>query len=183
MEPSGTLTLEEYQALPETEPATEYVEGELRQKMVPKRAHSTLQKTMVILLGKWREGEFDALPEASIDFQVEKRIRSLVPDVSVYPVETIQQTPWDANFIQPPLLAVEILSPGQSIPQLLEKTAFYLEAGVPLVWLVDPQERSVTVCRPDRLPEVCRGEDPLKDETLLPGFSVSVREIFEMALL
>lgn len=179
----GTLTLEEYQALPETEPATEYVEGELRQKMVPKRAHSTLQKTMVILLGKWREGVFDALPEASIDLQVGKRIRSLVPDVCVYPVETIKQTPGDANFTQPPLLAIEILSPGQSIPQILEKTAFYLEAGVPLVWVVDPRGRSITVCRSDRLPQVCRGEDRLEDETVLPGFSVSVREVFERALL
>lgn len=44
MQPSGTLTLEEYRMLPETEPATEYVEREMRQKLVPKRAHSTLQK-------------------------------------------------------------------------------------------------------------------------------------------
>ena len=141
-----------YQVLPETDPPTEYVEGKLRQKRVTKRGHRSLQDAFTSFLRDWAKsgGRFDSEKEWNIDFQIEERIRSLLPEVAIYPVNKIQKTPWDERFKEPPLLMVEILSSGQSIPQFLEKIAFYLEVGISLVWLVDPKEKTVTAFLPDR---------------------------------
>ncbi len=47
-----------------------------------------------------------------------------------------------------PTLCVEILSPSEVVERIDEKTDAYLAAGVPLVWLLDLHDKSVTVYRP-----------------------------------
>ena len=59
-----------------------------------------------------------------------------------------------------------------------EKVLDYLEARASLVWVVDPRARTVTVYRPDGSASLLRGDDRLLGEEVLPGFSVSLNEIF-----
>ncbi len=77
-----------------------------------------------------------------------------------------------------PDLAVEVLSPSDRIPDALSKVAMYLQAGVQLVWLVDPLERSVTVFRPDASPKTLGEVDVLDGSSVLPGFTLPLAEIF-----
>ncbi len=78
-----------------------------------------------------------------------------------------------------PDLAVEVVSPGDRWDEVEEKVTEYLNAGVRMIWVVTPKTRSVHVYRPRK--EVLRlsGQDRLLGEDVLPGFEISVTELFE----
>lgn len=77
-----------------------------------------------------------------------------------------------------PDLAVEVLSPSDRMADALSKITMYLEAGVRLVWLVDPETRTVSVFTPDTAPQTLRQGDTLAGGEVLPDFSLSIAEIF-----
>jgi Uma2 family endonuclease len=77
-----------------------------------------------------------------------------------------------------PDLAVEVLSPSDRMVDAMSKVTMYLQAGVRLVWLVDPAERTVTVFRPDAALKLLGEGDALDGGDVLPGFSVPVADIF-----
>jgi Uma2 family endonuclease len=78
----------------------------------------------------------------------------------------------------PPDLAVEVVSPTDEFSEVVEKVTDYLEAGVPLVWVVDPTRRELYVYRPHRRPEVLQAGDELRDEPVLSDFTCRVGELF-----
>jgi Uma2 family endonuclease len=83
------------------------------------------------------------------------------------------------NFVPlAPDLAVEVLSPSDRMADALAKIAMYLDAGVRLVWLVDPASQTVTIFRPDVIPTKLGADDTLDGGDVLPEFSVPVTEIF-----
>ena len=77
-----------------------------------------------------------------------------------------------------PDLAVEVLSPGDSMRHVAQKIGEFLEMGVPLVWLVDPKRESVTVYRSLSDTEQCGMDDTIDGGTVLPGFSSRVSRFF-----
>lgn len=78
-----------------------------------------------------------------------------------------------------PTLAVEILSPLDTQKNIGRKIKNYLQAGVPLVWIVDPYYHTITVHRPGAEPELFNVQHELSGEPHLPGFRVPVARIFE----
>ena len=81
----------------------------------------------------------------------------------------------------PPRLAVEVLSPSDRFTTITEKVNDYLNAGVELVWLIEPELRSVTICRAGRQAQVLKEADELTGEEVLPGFHCRVGDLFLMA--
>ncbi len=81
----------------------------------------------------------------------------------------------------PPRLAVEILSSSDRYTRITEKVNDYLSAGVELVWLIEPELRSLTVCRAGRQAQVLKEADELTGEEVLPGFRCRVGDLFLMA--
>jgi Uma2 family endonuclease len=78
-----------------------------------------------------------------------------------------------------PDLAVEILSPSNTVEEIHTKIVEYFENGTRLVWVIHPDEKYVLVYHapePDRL---LRSQDQLEGEEIVPGFSVAVSELFE----
>jgi Uma2 family endonuclease len=78
-----------------------------------------------------------------------------------------------------PTLAVEVLSPNDTIEEIHEKIAIYRLAAVPLIWVFDPYDQTVTVHRPDAKPELFNTHQELSGEPHLPGFRVPVARLFE----
>ena len=77
-----------------------------------------------------------------------------------------------------PDFAAEVLSPSDRRPDALAKVAMYRQAGVQLVWLIDPARRTVTVFQPDDV-IITQGETDILDAgDVIPGFRVPVAEIF-----
>lgn len=77
-----------------------------------------------------------------------------------------------------PDLAVEVVSPGDSATEVLDKVDMYLKAGVRLVWVIDPRVRSVAIHTPDRLVRLLTAGDELDGGEVLPDFRVAVAELF-----
>jgi Uma2 family endonuclease len=79
---------------------------------------------------------------------------------------------------EPPTLAVEVLSPNDRWGAVTRRVTQFLQRGVALVWLVDPDGRTVTVYRGTHLPQVLEGDDELVCEDVLPGFRCRVADFF-----
>lgn len=78
-----------------------------------------------------------------------------------------------------PDLAVEVLSPGDTVSEVGQKVKEYLEAGARMVWVVSPKMRTVTLYRSLTDIEVLTENDTLDGGDVVPGFSFGVREIFD----
>ncbi len=77
-----------------------------------------------------------------------------------------------------PDLAVEILSPNNTAPQIASRITDYLSAGVPLLWVIDPATRLVQIFRGGGSAAWLIGSGELKGENVLPGFTCRVEDIF-----
>jgi Uma2 family endonuclease len=77
-----------------------------------------------------------------------------------------------------PVLVVEILSPNDTQVQIDEKIDGYLKAGVALVWVIDPHDRTVLIYRPGEEPELVNVRQELSGEPPLTGFRVPVAQLF-----
>jgi Uma2 family endonuclease len=99
------------------------------------------------------------------------------PDAAVVLRDRLAGPP-DAFVPLAPDLAVEVLSPSDRMADAMSKVSMYLQAGVRLVWLVDPAERTVTIFRPDGGLKMLGESDTLDGGDVLPGFSLPVVEIF-----
>jgi Uma2 family endonuclease len=79
-----------------------------------------------------------------------------------------------------PEFAAEVLSETDSVFDLEIKVNQYLQAGVKLVWIIHPVSRTVTVWHPnDKKPSVLGIDDELDGETVIPGFKLKVKNLFE----
>src|SRR5439155_2699643 len=79
---------------------------------------------------------------------------------------------------RPPTLAVEVLSPNDKWGKVTRRITQFLSRGIAVVWLVDPEGQSVTVYRPNQLPQVFEGEDELTGGAELTEFRCRVSEFF-----
>jgi Uma2 family endonuclease len=78
-----------------------------------------------------------------------------------------------------PDLIVEVLSPTDQWPAVLEKVTEFLRAGVQEAWVVDPEQQTVHVFRADVSPRIVHRGETLASEPLLPGFAVAAEQLFE----
>jgi Uma2 family endonuclease len=81
---------------------------------------------------------------------------------------------------EPPVLAVEVLSPNDRMSKVNAKIADYLKNGVRVVWLLDPEEKHVTVYRPARAFEIIPEVGELAGGDDLPGFACRVADLFRL---
>lgn len=173
------LTLEEFLTLPEAEPALEFWHGEVTQKVSPKLPHGALQFRFGYQIESFaRPGRLaHVFTETRVTFAGE----SVVPDLIVLRRERI---PRDSrgqvvdDITIPPDIAVEIISPGQSRPELIERCRWYVENGVRLAIFVDPRRRVARLFRPGQDSGDLRGASVLDLGDVLPGFSLTVDELF-----
>ncbi len=80
-----------------------------------------------------------------------------------------------------PDLAVEVLSPSNRGVSILRKVTEYLEAGVLMVWVINPRRRQVTIYRHSEDDMVVRDSEFLENLPELPGFRCAVSDFFPPA--
>jgi len=156
------LTLEEFLQLPETEPASEFIDGQIHQKTMPQGKHSRLQLKFCQAVNQVAEPNQIALafPELRCSFGG----RSIVPDVSVFTRSRIPFDPdgeFDHVFALPSDWVVEILSPDRSATKVIGNILYCLQHGTQLGWLIDPKERSILIFFPTQPPLAMTGIDRL----------------------
>ncbi|MEO6810196.1 MAG: Uma2 family endonuclease [Isosphaeraceae bacterium] len=106
-----------------------------------------------------------------------KKVRR--PDVSFIRQSRMTVAQLADGFVSiAPDLAVEVVSPNDLVYKLAEKIQEYLDAGVPLIWIIYPSTRSVHVHRSDGTIALVRAGQDLDGETVLPGFRCRVADLF-----
>lgn len=78
-----------------------------------------------------------------------------------------------------PDLAVEIVSPSNTLGEIHEKVLDYLDAGTALVWVVEPRGPRVTTYRSRSEIQILGPGDELDAADVVPGFRIGVRALFE----
>ena len=174
------LTLDEFLELPDQKPALEFWEGVVTQKVSPKSDHGRLQPTIAKLLD--HAAEPGNLGWAFTETRATFAGRSVVPDVMFYLRDRI---PRDANgdmaqdFDAPPDIAVEIISPGQTVRELRDRCRWYVDHGVAIALFVNTRDRSVTRFRSGGYEVTLVGTDRIDLAPMLPGFQLAVQELFD----
>lgn len=76
------------------------------------------------------------------------------------------------------ILSVVIPSPSDQIGGIQERVISYRDAGVPLIWVVDTSDRTVTIYRHGQEPTFVNVKPELTGEDVLPGFRVPAAKLF-----
>ncbi len=181
----ATVTTEELLALPSDGVDRWLIRGRLREKpmTVRNRWHSCIMGHVTYFLRAWLEqqsGPRGAVLVGEAGCRLRRTPDSTVGiDVVYIGPDLAAQEPADTSLIDGvPVLAVEILSPEDTVEEINEKVDEYLAASVPLVWVIDPHDRTVLVYRPGAEPELFNVRQDLSGEPHLPGFRVPVAEFF-----
>jgi Uma2 family endonuclease len=120
---------------------------------------------------------------AGADGMLKMRIgRVRLPDVTFVSKDDLPggNVPPERIPMLPPTLAVEVISESNTDAEMRQKMKEYFESGTRLVWLIYPQTRTVQVYRElsDEPAAVLTEKDALDGEAVLPGFTLSVAELF-----
>jgi Uma2 family endonuclease len=174
------MTLEEFLELPEREPALEFEEGTVTQKVSPKGKHSAIQLGAAQLVNRMVRPS--RVARAFTELRTTFAGRSYVPDVSVYRWGRIAV---DANgeiadvFREPPDVTVEIVSPKQSLTKLVRRCLWYAAHGVPVALLVDPIDKTILLFRSGQTVSAIRGDQSVDLSDAVPGLRFAAQELFD----
>jgi Uma2 family endonuclease len=116
----------------------------MRQPLLSVNHSRTIQRISTYL--ERYDDLYDILPE----LEMKLNGKPVKPDVSVYP--NLPED-WDTDVIfitEPPIIAVEVLSPKQAMTDITDKiNNIYFPAGVQSVWIVVPLLQTITIRTPD----------------------------------
>ena len=179
--PTAKISLDEFLQLPETKPASEYINGQVYQKPIPQGEHSTLQGSLITAINQIAKPSKIgyAFPELRCTFGG----AVIVPDVTVFEWSRIPLQPNGRitnRFEIPPDWIIEILSPDQSPSHVIRKITFSLNHGTKLGWFVDLDGEAVTVFQPNQIPEFKEGKDILPVLDVLSSWQLSVADLFSL---
>lgn len=179
------MTTEQLLALPRDGVERWLIRGQLREK--PMTVRNRWHSLVLVNIGYWLKSWLRQQPEPRgqiLGGEAGCRLRHS-PDSTVgidlvyISAETAAQEIDETTLIDgPPILAVEILSPNDVQKHIDEKVDSYLEAGVGVIWVVDPHDRTVLVYRPGHEPVLFNARQELAGDPELPGFRVPVHEFF-----
>ncbi len=174
-------TDEELMALPKDGHRYELVNQELVDMGNSGMEHGYVACILVSLLTTFvQQHKLGAVCDSSTAFTL-KNGNKRSPDVSFVARDRLKglKRPPRGFFQGSPDLAVEILSPRNTVEEIHEKIVEYFENDTRLVWVIHPDEKYVLVyhgTEPDRF---LRSQDLLDGEAIVPEFSMAVAELFE----
>jgi Uma2 family endonuclease len=151
------------------DPDCEYDNGVIVERNLGEIEHAYLQ-TLLATLFTVRAAEWNVLALTEQRVQITSR-RFLVPDVCVLRLGAL----WESILTHPPLIAIEIMSPEDTIRRTSAKAAEYLEFGVEHMWVIDPSARVAYRGTSSGLELVRSGELTVSGSAIL----VSATELFE----
>jgi Uma2 family endonuclease len=180
--PARLLTAEEFARLPQPEDGTqqELVKGVIITMPSPSFYHGLCCNRIGRKLGNFvdegQRGFVTNNDSGVILARDPDTVRG--PDLAFWGRERMPEFPRQGYPSVPPDLVVEVLSPSDVFLTVQRKVLQYLGAGVRLVWIMVPEDRSVAVYRPGQDPRILSNSDTLSGEDVLAGFSCPVTELF-----
>ncbi len=151
--------------------------------MSPGYLHARIASEIARLLGNYVvERDLGDVTVESGHFPPEDRRTLLLPDVAFISKERAPAPELERYVPFMPDLAVEIISPSQSLAQARRKAKAYLRLGSALVWLVDPMRKNAEVwslgSKGAPHSKSLGLDDELSGGSALPGFRLPLRHLF-----
>ena len=140
------FSLDDFLAIPETEPESEYFDNEIVQKDFAGGKHSVIQGDLTSCINQNLRA--NQIARAFLELRCTFGGISIVPDISVFRWENIVRDPDGkiANIFNiSPDWMIEILSPDQRQTKLVKKIVFALAHGTEMAWLIDPDEEVIFI--------------------------------------
>ncbi len=158
----------------------ELVRGEVIELPPPLRRHGVVTANVARILGNYTVAHGGGYVVSNDSGVILARAPDTVrgPDVAVYADATSFDELHPKYGEVPPRLAVEVLSPSDKVGKVVSKVTDYLKNGVDLVWLIDPDDRVITVYQPDKSPYELKAGEELTGDDVLPGFRCRVDDFF-----
>jgi Uma2 family endonuclease len=176
------LTAEQYALLPDNGQPTELVRGRIVEMNPPTPWHGYVCGTIFYVvrtfvrgndLGRVMSNDAGVITERGPD-----TVRGA--DVSYYSYQRLPKGELPRGYLDiVPELVFEVRSQYDRWTEMLRKATEYLNAGVLVVCLVDPDRRRVMVCDKEEIPVILGNDDVLRLPLVLPGFEVPVAQLFE----
>ena len=153
--------------------AEEVNEYELqRGKPMPSKNHGLIQAKLIFLLTLNYREKYTVISEVSLALPEGER----VPDLAIFPIIEFTPTDDEVRMTELPFCVIEILSPTQTVTELVSKAKEYFAAGVKTYWFVNPILESIHVFT-DAQTHVHFGKSEiLRDENLQVELNLS--EVF-----
>jgi Uma2 family endonuclease len=175
------LTAKEFADLPETGTGLELVRGEIIEMDLPSPRHGQICGNTCFLICNYLEthplGHLVSNDAGIITERDPDTVRG--GDVWFVGYNKIPFGPLPQGYLQvAPDIVFEVKSPSDRWNQLLHKIAEYLDIGVQVVCVLDPDEEVVRMYYADRSEEVLSGEDAVTFPLQLPEFSIAARRFF-----
>jgi Uma2 family endonuclease len=175
------MTIEDLVALGDEPGRNDLIRGELIRMSPAGARHGEIALNIGAYLWAYvREHELGKTYGAETGFILARNPDVLLaPDVAFVRAERLQADEEQSGFLElAPDLVVEIVSPSDRSNDVSDKVMEYLQAGVGLVWVVEPRRKLVNVYLPDHTSRILSGEDELDGGDVLPGFRLALSEIF-----
>ena len=171
-----TATEDDLRSMPRDGRKYELVDGQIRVSPTGARHGLIIIELASRLQGFVKRRTLGYVFDSSTGFRLPKgNVRS--PDVSFVARGRFKGETVPKGFIPfPPDLAVEVLSPEDRPRFVLDKVGEYLDAGVRMVWVLDPEARSAAVYRSLTEVRTLAQKDQLTGEDVLPGFRCRLRD-------
>jgi Uma2 family endonuclease len=176
----GLMTVEDLWKLPDDNLRHELVRGELRTGPLAGFEHGIISSAVGALLFEYtRSPKLGKVVIAAGFISAREPDTVRVPDLGFVSQLRLDQIGIPKQFFPgAPDLAVEVVSPSDTLEELEEKVDDFFAAGTQLVWVVNPRRRSVTVHRPGPRVSILKEPDQLTGEDVVPGFACTVSELF-----
>lgn len=180
--PTRLMTADEFLRMPDDGNSYELVEGKQVRVCPASVLSSTVAMTIGGLLsvfvrrhGLGKVGGADWGAKLAVNPDTVR-----APDVAFVRRERLREGRLTRGFFAgAPDLVVEVLSPSDRYRNVTRKVQEYLAAGASLVWIIDPEDRSAVVYRADGTVQTYGEDGVLDGSDLLPGFTLSLTEIWE----
>jgi Uma2 family endonuclease len=174
------MTAEDLLALDLPNKSTELVRGRLIVREPPSTYHGRVQGKLHILVGSYvLTHQLGAVFGQDTGFKIATDPDTVrAPDLAFVNRNRVEQIGPRGYAALAPDLAAEILSPDDRPGEVLEKVGEWLDAGVSLVWVIDPDRRVAFVYRPDGTVTAVATDGDLDGENILPAFLCRLSEVF-----
>jgi Uma2 family endonuclease len=177
----GLMTAEELLHNDVPHKSTELVRGRLIVREPPSTHHGRIQSTLNFLVaGFVRAHQAGAVFGQDTGFKIASEPDTVrAPDLAFVRRERLALIAPRGFAALAPDLVAEILSPGDRPGEVLAKIGEWLDAGVQIVWLIDPDRRTAQVYRSDGSVAAVAPDGALQGESVLPGLTIVLTELFE----
>ena len=160
----------------------ELIRGELCETMPSGGKHGEVVVNMLIPMGSHirsrRLGRLAASDSGVLLERDPDTVRE--PDIAYISAERLPLDVEVTGYYEVvPDLVVEVVSPGDSAREVMDKVLMWLSYGTRLVWAVNPGSRTVDVYRPEERTVTLGVDDALDGLDVLPGFTCPVNDIFD----